>query len=109
MSKHTRGPWAVCEESPNSSWLTGRTIYSTIEHSRVADVNVLRNDREAFADARLIAAAPELLIALNAMLTMYLSGANSGDWGNWNPEEDPEVIMARTAIVKATGETGEPA
>lgn len=60
----TPGPWSVCDEPKNASWVHGRTIYSEYEQSRVADVSILRNDAQAFADARLIAAAPALLAAL---------------------------------------------
>jgi hypothetical protein len=38
------------------------------ERSRVADVAILRNDAQAFADARLIAAAPDLLTALDDLV-----------------------------------------
>lgn len=38
--------------------------------------------------------------ALTNLLNMYLEGANSGDWGNWNPEEDAEVIEAREALAQ---------
>lgn len=60
--------------------------------------------RENAANARLISASPDLLEALQAFLAMYIEGANSGDWGNWNPEEEPEIIAARAAIAKALGQ-----
>lgn len=56
------------------------------------------------ADANLIAAAPDLLEALNGMISMYCELINSGDAGYWNPEEVPEVIAARAAIAKALNE-----
>jgi hypothetical protein len=59
---------------------------------------------ERRSNARLIAAAPELLDALKAMLKMYCELVNSGDCGDWSPEEDEEVIAARAAIAKAEGE-----
>lgn len=55
------------------------------------------------ANARLIAAAPELLEALTEMLERYVSLVNSGDAGKWNPEDEPQVQQARAAIRKATG------
>jgi hypothetical protein len=40
--------------------------------------------------------------ALSGLLEMYLSGAASGDWGNWNPEDEAEVIAARKALNAST-------
>lgn len=40
--------------------------------------------------------------AAQALLDMYVEGAKSGDWGNWNPEEDDEVIALRQALTKET-------
>lgn len=51
------------------------------------------DDDESVANARLIAAAPDLLAALEGMLT-----ACSHQREQW-----PEVIAARAAIKKATG------
>ena len=52
-------------------------------------------------NARLVAAAPELLEALNAMLDRYTDLVNCGDCGNWDPETEEPVIAARAAIAKA--------
>jgi len=38
--------------------------------------------------------------ALEDLLNMYVANVNSGDWGYWNPEEDPEVIAARKALAE---------
>ena len=51
----------------------------------------------------LILAAPDLLEALSKLTDMYCRLLNSGDCGNWNPEDDIEVKEAREAIAKATG------
>ena len=40
----------------------------------------------------------ELTDALSGLLTMYVGMVNSGDCGNWNPEEEKEVIAAREAL-----------
>jgi enamine deaminase RidA (YjgF/YER057c/UK114 family) len=61
---------------------------------------------EREANARLIAAAPELLAALEAVLDanldawdrLVMSGSLVGD-----PESEPYVIAARAAIAKARG------
>ncbi len=42
-----------------------------------------------------------LVDALAQMTEHYVSLINSGDAGNWNPEEEPEVIKAREALKKA--------
>lgn len=36
--------------------------------------------------------------ALQNLLYSYLRLANSGDCGNWDPEEEKEVIAARAAL-----------
>ena len=41
-----------------------------------------------------------LRAALQALLDMYLAGANSGDWGNWDVESEPQVIAARAALAQ---------
>jgi hypothetical protein len=39
-----------------------------------------------------------LRVALSEFLEMYVAMVNSGDCGNWNAEEDPEVVKAREAL-----------
>lgn len=40
----------------------------------------------------------QLTQALQGLLDKYTMLVNSGDTGNWDPEEEPEVIAARAAI-----------
>jgi hypothetical protein len=40
----------------------------------------------------------ELESALKALLDVYVSGAASGDWGNWDYDSDPEIVGARKAL-----------
>ena len=85
MSKHTPGPWVL--ESPESG---GRVLaqdeMATIIHTPTCSpFNEL-----VIADARLIAAAPELLEALQMLLEF--------------PNTGPATSAARAAIAKATGE-----
>lgn len=39
-----------------------------------------------------------LRIAASRFLARYIRGVQSGDWGNWNAEEEPEVIAMRAAM-----------
>lgn len=41
--------------------------------------------------------------ALQGVLLLYTSLVNSGDCGNWNPEDEPDVIAARAASAAAMG------
>jgi phosphoribosylcarboxyaminoimidazole (NCAIR) mutase len=86
MSKHTPGPWYQHRETvqaPNG------TLVATL-----ANANGTCN-----ANAALIAAAPELLAALEA-LNLAVCKAGYGNTGM------PELTQAWAAIAKATG--GEP-
>lgn len=62
-----------------------------------------RPKSETLANLTLCAAAPDMFEALSKMLEHYVSLVNCGDCGNWNPEEEPEVIAARSALAKAQG------
>lgn len=52
---------------------------------------------------RLVAERALLLAALKAVTDKYADLVNSGDCGFWNPESEPEIIMARVAIAKVEG------
>lgn len=98
MSKHTKGPWEFCEDDCGDwrIYADGRAIMGDAQNYPWVP--------ESDADWHLIAAAPDLLEALRGMIEMYVPFINSGDAGNWDPETEPEVIAARAAIAKATGE-----
>lgn len=90
MSKHTPGPWHMNMVS-SKSWNVG--IYEA-SGSEVATVKVksLVTSERRDADARLIAAAPDLLEALRGFV----------EHGTCFDEID--MAKARAAIAKATGE-----
>lgn len=94
----TKGPWAVNEDG----WM----VESDKEHGWVNDGWIVCKtegpDRKD--NAHLIAAAPELLEALEGMTERYTELANSGDCGFWDCENENEVKAARAAIKKAKGE-----
>ncbi len=97
MSAHTAGPWTLVAQSDGSAMIarefaTGKQMnpkgLRLIAHV-LARGNSLAEDE---ANARLIAAAPELLEALHGAVD--------------NPTEDAYwILQARSAIAKATGET----
>lgn len=98
-TKHTPGPWAVCEEpAPNDYWFPGITIGAEPKQDarRVCDVftggmkGADINPMHA-ANARLIAAAPELLAMLQHV---YAHGYGS-----------VEHCMLSELLNKATGAT----
>lgn len=117
MSGHTPGPWAVAPR-------TGRyQVIPATEQERyhLASINALEFealsvgtpngqmaliplDESNRANANLIAAAPELLEALEGMLDRYTGLVNCGDCGSWDPESEVEVIDARKAITRAKGQ-----
>lgn len=84
--KHTPGPWEIFR--PDDSGFLG------IDGNGGKDSVVIYDDYggiKSEADARLIAAAPDLLAACEAALL------NEGGWAEWQEQ-------VRAAIAKATGE-----
>lgn len=43
-----------------------------------------------------------LVEALKAVTALWCDLVNSGDAGNWNPEEDEPIMLARKALKEAT-------
>jgi len=94
MSKHTPGPWTANEEFDD-----GESLGIAITAGRLGQVvRVFDVGQEGFANAHLIAAAPDLLEALQN-LTACCFFPTSG-----NDAFQTTVDRARTALVKATGE-----
>jgi hypothetical protein len=93
MGAHTPGPWEVVQGdewttdigTPEGEYEDGRK-----RHWNVASVNRRRDEWEA--NRRLIAAAPDLLWALQSLLI-----ANTAN------DEHAAVLLANDAIAKATG------
>jgi len=98
MSKHTPGPW-IAELYEYACYFDGvtRDGWDVKGPNKVPDYEhpLYKED-----DARLIAAAPDLLEALQ---TIVKSLADQDDEGLIEHAEP--MIAARTAIAKATGET----
>ncbi|MFN7611738.1 MAG: hypothetical protein ACK5QX_12520 [bacterium] len=113
-AKHTPGPWEWAEDHPQNAvaYVYARngfaldeiaTLYGGSEDVAKGSDGVWGDHPIRRANARLIAAAPDLLTALQDLLDHYLELANSGDCGAWDPEPEPQVIAARAAIAKARG------
>lgn len=96
MNKHTLGPWDV-EATPSSDLHYIRMIWSATagEVARVRVGPILEQD-EALANARLIAAAPELLAALEYVMEDEPNGVPRAS------SACRKVVAA--AIAKARGE-----
>ena len=96
---HTAGPWTVGPEDwliSQSSGMGYRNFpVRAPEGFDVAMVYCDEDDDEQVANARLIAAAPDLLEACELLL-IYL--------GDWNDMEDETCAAARRAIAKARGQ-----
>lgn len=100
---HTPGPWQCLPEEADQDYirirgtrLGGRYKVANVHHLRYRGAYEdlrLRDDAETFANARLIAAAPEMLDALKAIVDCAGPGAG------------PEIGLALDAIQKATGDT----
>ena len=94
QAKHTQGPWEwygrvwQYDEQEEAPWLV-QAPWHDIKSKAVLSGSIRCNTE---ADARLIAAAPDLLEALKACIDY---GAMTGD--DWVAEK------ARAAITKATG------
>ena len=92
MNKHTPGPWTY-EQISNNAYV--------IDENGSAVMLYRNPDDEMKANARLIAAAPELLEALEGMLAIDQENHQRG-----HDDDDvcKEVQTARAAIAKAKGE-----
>lgn len=96
-TKWTPGPWEVEEIMPeDKDW--GMCEITASDDSFVATAVI------GLANARLISAAPDMAEALQGFLDHYVAMVNSGDWGFWNPEDEPPVKVACAALAKARGE-----
>lgn len=98
MNKHTPGPWIAVGgyvENPDDS----KADICSCEPADFGQRGLHRTVEEICANARLIAAAPELLEALK-LAYLYINGGPGYTTENFTAAHS----AARAAIAKATGE-----
>lgn len=98
MSQHTKGPWVIATHSPKEQ----PQIWSVddgqvCELSTVGSFQAAETEAQVQANARLIAAAPELLEALK----VAFSELNDASFILRAMQDTPGMILARAAIAKA--------
>ena len=98
MGSYTEGPWEIDRHGVSDS------RYKQVCRRPIGKDKTIVG-KQWPENARLIAAAPELLEALEVMTERYADLVNCGDCGHWNPEQEAEVMQARAAIAKAKGKT----
>jgi hypothetical protein len=101
-ARHTPGPWAYSTDpQPNGCPIVGARglIVAMLAHS----VNHSDQAEIATANARLIAAAPDLLRALVALDACYCEAGDSLSKAQRTHHRET-LMAARAAIARATGE-----
>jgi len=101
MSTHTKGPWTVDPRGIGTRWNVGTLDVDVALASQVVGDDLPQSTRSA--NARLIAAAPELLDGLRAMVGHYVSLAQSGDCGFWDAIDEEIVKEARQLLARVEG------
>lgn len=99
MNKHTDGPWHVFDNREDKGFErcdvarmgVGSKLHADVAHCYAHSSD--RTDEETLANCKLIAAAPDLLAALNEVMPLIRFTDDDG----WNA-----VKRARAAITKAT-------
>jgi len=103
-TKHTPGPWQILDPSGDPFESNTRKVIASGKHGGlICDASVHWYDPvTARANARLIAAAPDLLAALELALEQI------GQFTGWGKVTDPDAEAAladgRAALAKAKGE-----
>jgi hypothetical protein len=109
-TKHTPGPWRVDEtwpEETNTIRVKRNVLCVKAEPQRTIALCGHGSQDEAVANARLIAAAPELISALKAIQARINGVFDDPDLIQCGPLQGPATDIdriARAAIAKAEGE-----
>jgi hypothetical protein len=96
MGKHTPGPWSVWEPSASGNWLIQDETDCIVARGTSKDT--------ATANLRLIAAAPELLEALENYATRYLQDERDDPALCLSDSHHADVLACFAVIAKARGE-----
>lgn len=104
MAEHTPRPWSVNEwPQANADMSVGAVGTPRVAIIPLRDVSI----NEQKANARLIAAAPELLEAAENILSAYRMLVDSGDCGCWDSSKVDEVVEMNRVLSKINGEPKE--
>ena len=95
MSKHTPGPWKCGQYLGHSFWVVHTDVGDRGRGMDIVEGVAGLTPEQRLANARLIAAAPELLDALKEIV-------DAADGDGWN-QLDASFKKARAAILKAKG------
>lgn len=99
---HTPGPWVCCDVSPTHGWAIAQEGSKAVGGSSPDDTGGVVGTSEwmwlSEDDARLIAAAPDLLAACKRMLAC-LESLNGHDWAI-SADTDDAMVAATEAITK---------
>ena len=91
-TQHTPAPWSVIKGSPQAGIITA-------PNRSLGIAEVFGGGETDIANAQLIAAAPNLLVALEQCVPLIIAHAN------YSGEGVSTLQVARLAIAKAKGET----
>lgn len=111
MSDFTPGPWTVETDDEGIYVLMGTlkgddehlAIYTAPYNAHTEFGSHLSSERR-IADARLIAAAPDLLAAAQLGLRIAMGWYENGDYAGSGEDILEEMAPIRAALAKATGE-----
>lgn len=94
-TKHTKGEWKIVSKSKHRGWININSKKGIIARSFHGDMEPIVTVEEAEANVKLIAAAPDLLEALQSIV-----GTLENEGVSWRYEN--EINLAKNAIKKAT-------
>ena len=90
-AKQTPGPWKECG---------GQVVQAYAPYDTIATTYDDRKPTEDSANAKLIAAAPEMAEALRLTLDAFRECVGHAAWADFE-ESNPAVLIARAALAKA--------
>ena len=108
MAEPTKGPWATTD---GMIVFAGGWTLNPVADCEFTHPYGLLTIAERNANARLIAAAPDTLAALENILASALEWADSVQYdrdASWEYNDEPVIVAARAAIAKAKGHATSP-